>query len=525
MVAVALARAQAAAVAGLREARVSRACDEGIEGLPAEFFDKFDQWQAKYSRDSLSRSREMLFGLYERKLLPNLDAAMQRCPLAVLEIMMNSVLASYVDYSPTDGEALYSLTMRLASEAPSESLVSKMLEEWKADTAYIYPFIFGKRQWPHFTSNLKVYVYDVPEELVGKSLQCVTGQWGTEVLFHRFFQSTVDRTFDPEEADFFYVPIYSTCLFTQENLANDADATKIIWDPLVRFLSAQPWFARRKQMDHIFLFADGQGARAWDSHDLVRSEAVFMMVESKCPTWDEPMRRYTDLKSCSSSWKDIIIPGHTDHARANTMLSHNQPTESRDILMTFHGRHPGNSEVYVDCAVRGAIMELSDRDRVDVGGFVDDYLERKGRSHFCLIPGGTSPWTNQLYESFFCGCIPIILSDEYEVAFQDILDWPRFSIKWPEASIGDELYEFLSSFSLDELKAMKSMVDEHSCWFNYFSDKADCSPYAAVMQALRARTSRLPRWSRFWNVAPAVVREHPKRSTRFHSTANETYIL
>ena len=36
-----------------------------------------------------------------------------------------------------------------------------------------------------------------------------------------------------------------------------------------------------------------------------------------------------------------------------------------------------------------------------------------GDSLFCLVPGGTSPWTNHLYESFFAGCIPVIISDLY----------------------------------------------------------------------------------------------------------------
>ena len=63
-------------------------------------------------------------------------------------------------------------------------------------------------------------------------------------------------------------------------------------------------------------------------------------------------------------------------------------------------------------------MRLQGKEGVSVGGFVEDYFELKGRSRFCLVPGGTSPWTNHLYESFFAGCIPVILSDEYEVAFQ-----------------------------------------------------------------------------------------------------------
>ena len=48
---------------------------------------------------------------------------------------------------------------------------------------------------------------------------------------------------------------------------------------------------------------------------------------------------------------------------------------------------------------------------------------------------GTSPWTNHLYESFYAGCIPVILSDEYEVAFAADLPWQKFSIKWPETGL------------------------------------------------------------------------------------------
>ncbi|CAE8588209.1 unnamed protein product [Polarella glacialis] len=355
--------------------------------------------------------------IYERKFLPNFEEAQQRCLLPVLEIMMSSVLASSVDYSLEDAKGLYSLAVQIAQEAPEDSGASDLLTAWERDTVHIYPFLFGMRPNACHGSSLKVFVYDVPENLTSQPLHCVTGQWGTEVLFHHFFLNSACRTTDPSEADFFYVPIYATCLFTKQELDNDQDAASKIWDPLINFLSSQPWFTRRRQTDHIFLFADGQSARVWDSYDLVRSEAIFMMVESKCPTWGEAMRRYTDVKSCSSSWKDILISGHIDHGRAEVMRRHNKPSESRELLVTFHGRHAGNSEFYENCAVRDNVMELAELDGVDVGGFVDDYLERKGNSHFCLIPGGTSPWTNQLYESILCGCIPVILSDEYEVAF------------------------------------------------------------------------------------------------------------
>ena len=40
-----------------------------------------------------------------------------------------------------------------------------------------------------------------------------------------------------------------------------------------------------------------------DSYDLLRSEAVFLSPESRCPTWNEAVRRYVDVKRCLSSWR------------------------------------------------------------------------------------------------------------------------------------------------------------------------------------------------------------------------------
>ncbi|CAJ1399231.1 unnamed protein product [Effrenium voratum] len=503
-------------------------CTGGLPdaGLPEAFFDHYERWHSAYQRDSLARSRELLHGIYEYKLLPHLDEILQRCPVPVLEIMMDSVLASSVDYSLEDGQGLFELASRLASALENQGLkeVAELRQRWAEDTVYTYPFLFGAETNSCHGSHLKIFVYDVPDNLTSRPLECALGQWGTEVLFHRYLLSSSCRVDDPSDADFFYVPVYGTCLFTKENMQNDDAAADLIWDPLVQHLAAQPSFRRQKQMDHIFLFPDGQSARAWDSYDLVRSEAIFLMVESKCPTWDEPVRRYSDIKPCASTWKDILIPGHTDHARLKAMQRHNRPSEQRELIMTFHGSYSGNKDVYHTCTVRDKIMQLAELEGVDVGGFVPDYFEIKGNSHFCLIPAGTSPWTNQLYESIHCGCIPVILSDEYEVAFQHHLDWRRFSIKWPEAMVGLELYEFLRSFPEEKLRAMKGEVDAHACWFDYFSRDPECSPFAAVLTALQQRKERLKRWSRFWNL-PEAPEPDPPRITRFHVLGNESFML
>ena len=49
---------------------------------------------------------------------------------------------------------------------------------------------------------LQVYVYDTAAYSSG-SVFCSAGQWGVEVMLHRFFASSTCRTLDAAEADLF----------------------------------------------------------------------------------------------------------------------------------------------------------------------------------------------------------------------------------------------------------------------------------------------------------------------------------
>lgn len=42
-------------------------------------------------------------------------------------------------------------------------------------------------------------------------------------------------------------------------------------------------------------------------------------------------------------------------------------------------------------------------------------------------------------------CVPVILSDQAEFPFQNVIDYTQISIKWPSTRIGSELLEYLSS--------------------------------------------------------------------------------
>jgi len=109
-----------------------------------------------------------------------------------------------------------------------------------------------------------------------------------------------------------------------------------------------------------------------------------------------------------------------------------------------------------------------------------------------------------LYEAFFAGCIPVILSDDFRLPFEDQLEWTLFSVKWPMSDVSLALYDFLATRDHREVHRMKTAVDAHACWFDYHQKLElpgwQCSPYKGLVTALERRspalTKSLPRYWR-----------------------------
>ncbi|CAK9077000.1 Conjugated bile acid hydrolase (CBAH) (Bile salt hydrolase) (BSH) (CBAH-1) (Choloylglycine hydrolase) [Durusdinium trenchii] len=256
------------------------------------------------------------------------------------------------------------------------------------------PFFLGLLPNNCAGSKLRIYVYDTQSFSVG-SIFCSAGQWGVEVLLHRYFASSTCRTTNPEEADLFLVPDYRACHLHLAPTYMHKGLTRIEGDDyhsqIIRnhkdkyrhpdqaeaqfqeLLKSLKYFDRKQGMDHIFIFSD-QGFivnfthtfPSWRDHI---AHSIFLTTEAFTPGCGP---------SCFSPWKDAVIPGHIDMERFERIASFNQPTSNRSFLFNFHGRLPVNHDYYEKVSVRKALLQFERLADVSVGGFIEEYFEVMG---------------------------------------------------------------------------------------------------------------------------------------------------
>ncbi|XP_022638079.1 probable glucuronoxylan glucuronosyltransferase F8H isoform X2 [Vigna radiata var. radiata] len=298
-------------------------------------------------------------------------------------------------------------------------------------------------QWGQSQLSLKIYVYE-PEEINGLNNllhgrdgkvteeACLKGQWGTQVKIHKFLLQSKQRTRKKEEADLFFVPSYVKCARMMGGL-ND----KEINHTYVQVISQMPHFRLSGGRNHIFVFPSGAGAHLFKSWATYINRSIILTPEG-----DRTDKRDT---SAFNTWKDIIIPGNVDDGMTKTGATVVQPLPlpKRKYLANYLGRAQGK-------AGRVKLIELAKQ-----------FPEKE--------------------------CVPVILSDQTELPFQNVIDYSQISIKWPSSRIGPELLQYLESIPDEEIERIIARGREVRCWWVYASDSEPCSAMRGIMWELQRK--------------------------------------
>lgn len=332
--------------------------------------------------------------------------------------------------------------------------------------------------------SFRVFVYDPDSIPALRALTrggsfCKHNQWGMEVALHDWFLACPCRTDNPEEADFFFVPHYTSCLINHADTFEGCD-TKQLCGPTTELFqqvlsSSQHYRRVDGGRDHIFVWGSGMAAdgpfATW--RDWVPN-AIFMMTEPEL--WNP----YKEVVLASyTPYKDILVPGRITVDDMIGLGKMAKPVEERSVLGHFIGwprpPHPSvmppeqcqNSSCPLN--VRSVLLAKKGDEmlHVDVDvPYVESFMGLTS-SLFCFVPRGKSAWSSRFFQTFFAGCIPVLLNDRYEPPFGEIVDLPKAVIKWPMTEV-DALVDYLKQLVVensDRMVELREAGRELRCWY------------------------------------------------------------
>ncbi|EHA8589899.1 putative beta-1,4-xylosyltransferase IRX10L [Cocos nucifera] len=264
--------------------------------------------------------------------------------------------------------------------------------------------------------RLKVFVYELPSKYNKKILQkdsrCLTHMFAAEIFMHRFLLSSPVRTIDPEEADWFYTPVYTTCDLAPNGHPLPLKSPRMMRSAIQLIASNWPYWNRSEGADHLFVVPHDFGAcfhhlhnllfvkfllsclscnkQSWFQEEIAIERGILALLQRATLVQTFGQRNHVCLKKGS-----IIIP---PYAPPQNMQAHLiPPSTPRSIFVYFRGLFydVGNDpEGGYARGARASVWEnFKDNPLFDISTeHPITYYEDMQRAVFCLCPLDAIPW-------------------------------------------------------------------------------------------------------------------------------------
>ncbi|KAG2488211.1 hypothetical protein HYH03_013205 [Edaphochlamys debaryana] len=338
----------------------------------------------------------------------------------------------------------------------------------------------------------------------------------TEHVLHELFLTSEHRTLNPEEADYFYVPISLACMFeiygwnaiprwpAEVHGTRSYGAAMMQLEAMKWIAETFPYFKRNGGKDHIWYNPHDEGAcyvwkdiwpgvmlSHWGRMDMPHASQTgygadnySLPVEHK----DQPLNwldQTSKAHPCFDPKKDLVIPAFKPpSAYRESPYMGSKVGQKRDTLASFvgdlrmePGRDPGcaysrclRQRIY-NMSIEGKWKEThnilyGDRHVLTKG---IDYSKQLASSTFCFVLPGDG-FSQRFEDAALHGCIPVIIMDQVQAIFESILDVASISIRIPEAEIS-KIPEILKAVPADKIAKMQEGISRTWQRFRYIKLK------------------------------------------------------
>ncbi|KQK11311.1 probable glucuronosyltransferase Os01g0926400 [Brachypodium distachyon] len=286
--------------------------------------------------------------------------------------------------------------------------------------------------------KLKVFVYEMPRKynqyLLEKDNRCLYHMFAAEIFMHQFLLASAVRTMDPEEADWFYTPVYTTCDLTQQGFPLPFRAPRMMRSAVQYIAATWPYWNRTEGADHFFLAPHDFGACFHYQEERAIERGILPVLRRATLVQTFGQRNHVCMQEGS-----ITIPPYANPQKMQAHLI--SPGTPRSIFAYFRGLFydMGNDPEggYYARGARASVWEnFKDNPLFDMSTeHPSTYYEDMQRAIFCLCPLGWAPWSPRLVEAVVFGCIPVIIADDIVLPFADAIPWDQISVFVPEADV------------------------------------------------------------------------------------------
>ncbi|XP_038708490.1 probable glycosyltransferase At5g03795 [Tripterygium wilfordii] len=322
----------------------------------------------------------------------------------------------------------------IASTTTNDQVNTPVQDSGIFEEVFQYPDVF-LRNYALMEKGFKIFIYEKTEdEAFVYNEKYMPKGVPTEVVFtHLLSVSKRFRTYDDTQAHMFFIQL--TWLDLRSSMGSYASAENFIR----QIMNEYPHWNRSKGVDHFLVTCCYAGAKFSEIVPLNNSIRVSCLA------------RNDSRHDIHHKHHHITIP---QMRRPHAPPALGIDIDDRTILAFWAGPK---------------ISPASESDWYE-------YINKFMTSKYCICDGASYVTRICITDSIHFGCVPVILNEDYELPFGDILHWRKFSviINKDNAHQVEQILEAISDSKFSELHSNLLKVQRH-----FYSDLKGHKPYDA----------------------------------------------